>query len=60
MRTVYIRRLDGEIEPCPDHTYVTFLNNGMAQVDTPNLAYLVDKSNIEIVADDAEDIFNEN
>jgi len=56
MRTIYIRRLDGEIVTCPDHTYVTFLANGMAKVDAPYQAYLVDKSNIEIISDEAEEL----
>lgn len=58
MKTIYIRRLDGEVETCPDHTYVTFLANGMVKVDTPYQAYLVDKSNLEVIADDVKELLD--
>lgn len=59
MKAIYIRRLDGEIEICPVNTYLTFLSNGMVKVDTPNQAYLVDKSNIEIIADEVEELLED-
>lgn len=59
MRTIYIRRLDGEIEICPFNTYLTFLPNGMVKVDTPSQAYLVDKSNLEVVADEVEELLDD-
>lgn len=59
MKAIYIRRLDGEIEICPANTHLTFLSNGMVKVDAPNLAYLVDKSNIEIIADEVEELLED-
>ena len=59
MRTIYIRRLDGEIEICPANTYLTFLMNGMVKVDAPNQAYLVDKSNLEVIADEVEELLDD-
>lgn len=59
MRTIYIRRLDGEIETCSNNTYLTFLSNGMVKVDAPHQAYLVDKSNIEIIADEVEELLED-
>jgi hypothetical protein len=58
MRTIYIRRLNGEVEACPDNTYVTFLANGMVKVDAPYQAYLIDKSNLEIIADSAKELLD--
>lgn len=59
MRTIYIRRLDGEIEACSTNTYLTFLGNGMVKVDAPNQVYLVDKSNLEIIADEVEELLED-
>lgn len=56
MKTVYIRMLDGEVKACPDNTYITFLENGMVEVDAPYQAYLIDKSNLEVIADEVEEL----
>ncbi len=58
MRTVYIRRLDGEIITCPPETDIKFLHNGMAQVETPNMVYLTGRDHVEIIADEVEDLWN--
>lgn len=59
MKTIYIRRLDGEVEMCPANTYLTFLSNGMVKVDASHQAYLVDKSNLEIIADEVEELLED-
>lgn len=58
MKTVYIRMLDGEVKICPDNTCVTLLANGMVEVDTPYQAYLVDKSNLEVIADEVGELLD--
>lgn len=58
MKTVYIKRLDGEVVTCPENTGVTFLRNGMVQVETPNLVYLTGRDHIEIIADDVDELWD--
>lgn len=58
MKTVYIKRLYGEIVTCPENTCVTFLRNGMVQVETPNLVYLTGRDHIEIIADDVDELWD--
>lgn len=58
MKTVYIKRLDGEVVTCPENTDVKFLRNGMVQVETPNLVYLTGRDHIEIIADDADELWD--
>ena len=57
MKTVYIRRLDGEIVTCPVNTDIKFLSNGMAQVETPNMVYLTGRDHVEIIADEVEELW---
>lgn len=58
MKTVYIKRLDGEIVTCPENTNVKFLRNGMAQVETRDVTYLTGRDHIEIIADDADELWD--
>lgn len=57
MRTIYIRRLDGEIIACPVNTDIKFLRNGMAQVETPNMVYLTGRDHVESIADIVEELW---
>ena len=58
MRIIYIRILDGEIVTCPVNTDITFLRNGMVQVETPNMVYLTGRDHVEIIADEVEELWN--
>lgn len=59
MKTVYIRRLDGEIIQFPEDTLWTrpiFYETGMCKVIAKDLTYIVHSSNIEIISDTDEEL----
>lgn len=58
MRTVYIRDLYGEVKALGYGATLTFLSNGMVQIEDLYESYLLDKSNVYVVADRVEELLN--
>lgn len=61
MKTIYIRRLDGEIIQFPEDTLWTepiFYKTGMCKIVAKDMTYVVHSSNIEIISDSEEEFYD--
>ena len=61
MKTIYIRRLDGEIIQFTEYTLWTepiFYKTGMCKIVAKDMTYVVHSSNIEIISDSEEELYD--
>lgn len=56
MKQVYIRMLDGEVKAVNPTVPIAFYKTGMAKIVTFTETYLIHASNVQIIADEEEEL----